>query len=147
MKLKEFSVRASLALCAAIALSCLVAGCGKKKADTRPEVYPAEGHSYMKDPAFKAQLARQDAKRNAILGEREKLFEEFEALEKRAGSRAAAEKLPEWKALEARAQACGRAYESNRWETTEMLRERMKRAQADSARVARGEAKSKEISK
>jgi len=147
MKSKKVLVHASLALCAMIVLSCVVAGCGKQKEDTRPEVYPAEGHAYMKDPAFKKALAAQDKERNTILGEREKLFQEFEALEKRAGSRAAAEKLPEWKALEARAQACGRAFESNRWQTTELLRERMKRAQEDSARIARGEAKAKEISK
>jgi len=101
----------------------------------------------MKDPAFKARIEIQDAERKSILGEREKLFVEFEALEKRAGSRAAAEKLPEWKALEARAQACGRAYETNRMHTTAMFRERLARAQEDSARIARGEAKAKEISK
>jgi len=144
MKLKKVLVHASLALGAVIVLSCLVAGCGKqKKVDTRPEVYPAEGNAYMKDPSFKAVLAVQDKERKSILGEREKLFQEFEALEKRAGSRAAAEKLPEWKTLEARAQACGRAFESNRWHTTEIFRERVQRAREDSARIARGEAKPK----
>jgi len=147
MKLKKVLVHASLALGAMIVLSCLVAGCGKKKEDTRPEVYPAEGHGYMKDPVFKKALAAQDAERKTILGEREKLFAEFEAIEKRAGSRAAAEKTSEWKALEARAQEWGKAFESNRWQTTVLLRERMKRAQEDSARIARGEAKPKEISK
>jgi len=147
MKLKKVLVHASLALGAVIVLSCAVAGCGKRKGDTRPEVYPAEGHSYMKDPAFRQELARQDEKRKKILGERERIFEEFAAVEKRAGSRAAAEKLPEWKALEARAQACGREYEASRREATELFRERVKRANEDSARVARGEARAKEISK
>jgi len=149
MKSKKVLVHASLALCAMIVLTCIVAGCGKQKkdVDTRPEVYPAEGHAYMRDPEFKAALDAQDQVRKAILAEREQLMREFEALEKRAGSRAAAEKLAEWKELEKRAQASGRSYEVNRRQTTELLRERMKRAQEDSARIARGEAKPKEISK
>jgi len=147
MKSKKVLVHASLALSAAIVLSCLVAGCGKRKEDARPEVYPAEGHAYMKDPEFKKALEAQDNERKVMLGEREKLLVKFEALEKRAGSRAAAEKTPEWKALAVRFQEWDRAFESNRWHTTEILRERRKRAQADSERIARGEAKAKEISK
>lgn len=147
MKSNKVLVHASQALFAAVALCWYVAGCERREEKPLPEVYPAEGHAYMKDPEFKARLEAQDKERNGILGEREKLIDEFAALEKRAGSRAAAEKLPEWKQLEARAQACGRAFESNRWHTAEMLRERMKRAQEDSERIARGEAKAKEISK
>jgi len=147
MNYKKVLVHASQALFAAVALMWFVAGCDRRKEDTRPEVYPAEGHAYMKDPAFKAVLAAQEKKRNTLMAERDELVQAFAELEKRAGSRSAAEKLPEWQALDVRMRACGRAYESNRWETTEILRVRMERARADSARVARGEAKAKEISK
>lgn len=147
MKSYKILAHASQAFCAAIALVWCATGCERREEKPLPEVYPAEGHAYMKDPAFKAQLEAQEKEREKILESREKLIEKFEALEKRMGSRAAAEKLPEWKQLESWAAACGRAYESNRWQTTEMLRERMVRAQADSERIARGEAKAKEISK
>lgn len=147
MKLNKVLVHASLALGAMIVLMCIVAGCGKQKKESLPEVYPAEDHGYMKDPEFRRALAQHDEKRNSILGEREKLFAKFAALEKEAGSRQAAERSAEWKVLLAQADRLSRAYESNRWETTELLRERMKRAQEDSARIARGEAKPKEISK
>jgi len=148
MKLKKVLVHASQALFAVIVLSYLAVGCGKREeSKPLPEVYTAEGHGYMKDPAFKQQVEAQDKEKKAILGEREKLFAEFAALEKKAGSRAEAAKLPEWKALEVRAEACARAFESNRWQSVEIFRERVKRAQEDSERVKRGEAKTKEISK
>jgi len=147
MKLKKVSVHASQALCATIVLLCVAAGCDRREERQLPEVYPAEGHGYMDDPEFKSQIAKQDAQRKVILGEREKIVVGLEALEKRAGSRAAAEKLPEWKALMARAESCGRAFDSNRLETAAIMQERMKRAMEDSARIKRGEARAKRISK
>jgi len=141
MKLKKFSVHASQALFAMTVLLCFAVGCGKREEKPLPEVYPAEGHSYMKDPAFKAQLAAQEKEKNTILGEREKLFSAFEALEKREGSRAAAEKSPEWKVLEKQAQDCMLHFESNRLHTAALFEARMKQAQADSAKIARGEAR------
>jgi len=147
MKLNKVLVHASQALCAAIVLWCAAVGCDRREEKPLPEVYPAEGHGYMDDPAFQSQIAEQDAQRKRILGEREKLIAAFEQLEKRAGSRAAAEKLPEWKELTARAQACGRAFDSNRVQTTEIMQARMKRALEDSERIKRGEAKAKKISK
>jgi len=148
MKLKKVLVHASQALCAVIVLSCVVAGCGKReKKNTLPEVYPAENHGYMDDPVFKKQLEERDAERKVILGEREKLFAQFEALEKKAGSRAAAEKTPEWQALLKRSEECFRNFESNRTQTAALLRERAKRASEDSERIKRGEATAKKISK
>jgi len=129
---------------AAVVLACLVAGCGGDEGDRLPEVYPAEDHAYMKDPAFKARLEAQDRQRTTILDEREAIIAEAVALETRYGSRAAAEKSPEYPALDRRMRACEQAFESNRWETTRLMAERMKRAQEDSARIARGEAKAKE---
>jgi len=148
MKLKKVLVHASLALCAVIVLSCVVAGCGKRaEKDALPEVYPAEGHGYMDDPVFKKQLEDQDVQRKAILGEREKIATAFEALEKKAGSRAAAEKTPEWQALLKRSETCFQNFESNRTHTAELMRQRVARAMEDSARIKRGEAKAKKISK
>lgn len=145
MNLKKVSVHAPHALVAAAVLVCLVAGCGKdeEQAKPLPEVYSAEGHAYMKDPAFKAKLAAQDKKRTAILDEREAIIAEAEALEKKFGSRAAAETNAAYKALEKRMRACEQAFESNRWETTRLLGDRMKQAEKDTERIARGEAKAK----
>jgi len=146
MKSKKFLVHASQALFAVIVLSCLAVGCGKREEKPLPEVYPAEGHSYMKDPVFKQQLAAQEKEKKAILGEREKLFKAFEALEKREGSRAAAERSPEWKVLEKKAKDCMWQFESNRLHTAALFKARLEQATVDSAKVARGEAKAKEIS-
>jgi len=142
MKLEKFLVHASQALFAMIVLSCFVAGCGKREEKKPvPEVYPAEGHAYMKDPAFKKQLAVQEKEKKTLLDEREKLFAAFAALEKREGSRAAAERSPEWKILEKKAQDCMKKFDANRLHTTELFAARAKQAQADSAKIARGEAK------
>lgn len=146
MNLKKVLVRAPQALVAAIALTCLVAGCGKEEEEKKPlpEVYPAEGHAYMKDPAFKAKLEGQDARRRSLLGEREKILEGFAELEKKAGSREAAQKTPEWAALETRMKACAAAYQTNHSESAAMMRARMLQAEKDSERIRRGEARAKE---
>lgn len=144
MKLKKFLVHASQALFATVVLSCCVVGCGRREEPKPlPEVYPAEGFAYMDDPVFKAQMAAQKKEKNAILGEREKLFAAFAELEKREGSRAAAEKSPEWKVLEKKAQACLQNFESNRMHSAELFDARLKQAQADSEKIKRGEAKAK----
>jgi len=148
MKLKKVMVHASLALCAAVALYSVIAGCGRRaQKQVLPEVYPAEGHGYMDDPEFKRQLAAQDAERSKVLGVREKICLALEDLQKKAGSKEAAEKTPEWRALEQQLQACLQTFETNRLRTAEMLRARMKRAMADSERIRRGEATAKKISK
>jgi len=144
MNLKKVLVHAPQALVAAIVLACLVAGCGKEEEKKPlPEVYSAEGHSYMKDPAFKAKLEAQDAKRRSLLGEREKIVEGFAELEKKAGSREAAKKTPEWAALETRMKACAAAYQTNHAESAAMMRERMLQAERDTERIQRGEARAK----
>jgi len=148
MNLKKVSVHAPQALVAATVLACLVAGCGKdEEKKPLPEVYSAEGHAYMKDPAFKAKLQAQDKARTTILDEREALIAEAAALEQKCGSRAAAETNAAYKALMQRMHACEAAFETNRAESAKILRERMLQAERDTERIQRGEARAKDISK
>jgi len=141
MKSDKVFVHAYPAVLAGLVCLCLFAGCDKEpEKEALPEVYPAEGNGYMDDPAFKQQLAKQKKERDGALGERERLIVEFEKLEKRCGSREAAEKTDEWRELAKQAEACGRAFESNRWETIRLMQDRVKRAQEDSARIREGKA-------
>ena len=144
MMRKNFNVLSSCTLAATVALFAVLAnGC-----DRREEVYPVEGNAYTLDPAFKADIDRQVAERDALAKEQRKLIKEMQALvAKYNGDAKAAAASREGVELGARLKAGEESFKSNRLETARITRERIARAVSDSERIKRGEAKAIDLSK
>ena len=140
-----FCALAPLVLTAAVAVtSCMITGCS----DDLPEVYPAEGNAYMHDPEYqgmmKANVKRRDMLTEKLLavGEaRRKTLSEF------GGDDAMARASDKWKAIDAKEKEILADLEENRTAALTLTRNRMRKAAEDSARIQRGEAKAKTISK
>ena len=126
----------------------VLCGCEEKTAPALEEVYPAEGNAYMNDPAFRAQLDSQSKEKDAICKSNFQLNAEFQSLLKsNGGDYAAATNTPRGAELAALIRENQALLVSNRMETARLARERIKRAQEDSRRIRRGEAKAIDISK
>lgn len=127
----------------------LICGCEEKASPVvLEEVYPAEGNAYMFDPAFRAQLDVQSKAKGEIRKSRFKLNDEFGALVKEhGGDYAAATNSARGAELLAEIRRNDLLLNSNRMELARLTRERIKRAQEDSQRIRRGEAKAIDISK
>lgn len=158
MSKKNFRL-ASLALSAmGIVMICLVSGCGKSeqeavkaKAKTQApleEVYTLEGNAYTKDPIFRAQLERGQKVKNQIVSEVEMLRQRAAAIEAEVkGDLKAAEKIAEYCEIKAKLAKLNEQYAQHQMRVEELVHARIRRAAADSKRVAAGEAKAKTISK
>ena len=150
----EFKL-ASLALpVMGMLVACSVCACRKEKPDAdgvKPapkldEVYVAEGNSYMHDPVFRAALAKEWEVREEIGRKQLAVTSKMQAiLEECGGDKAKAEARADYQALMAETKANARAYEESRSRAQTISRNRILRAQEDSKRVQRGEAKAIEV--
>ena len=141
MMRKRFNVLSLLATVALVAV--VISGC-----DRREEVYPVEGNAYALDPAYQAALARQVEGRKVIMKDRVRTMKKLEELAKKFGDdKAALTNSVEYLRAREDLRACDEAIISNRMETARITRERIKRANEDSKRIERGEAKAIDISK
>ena len=141
MMRKRFNVLSLLATVALVAV--VISGC-----DRREEVYPVEGNAYALDPAYQAALARQVEGRKVIMKDRVRTMKKLDELAKKFGDdKAALTNSVEYLRAREDLRACDEAIISNRMETARITRERIKRANEDSKRIERGEAKAIDISK
>ncbi len=135
-------------------MACSVCACRKEKPDAdgaKPapkldEVYVAEGNSYMHDPVFRAALAKEWEVREEIGRKQLAVTSKMQAiLEECGGDKAKAEARADYQVLMAETKANARAYEESRSRAQTISRNRILRAQEDSKRVQRGEAKAIEV--
>lgn len=131
----------TLAVACVLALLC---GCGKRV----EEVYPAEGDSYKRDPAYLADLKRCGKERVRLEAAFADASADFTGYmkEKFNGDRARALATGAGRELFDKAERARKAVEACRAETMKLMRERAERAAKDSERIRRGEAKPVRIS-
>lgn len=144
--MSSYAIAATVALCAT-----LISGCDQPATPAPAEleeVYPAEGNAYMHDPAFRAKLDVQAQVKNDLRKSRLAINRELdELLKAHGGDYAAVTNTARGAELAAAVLRNERLFASNRMEVARLTRERIKRANEDSLRIQRGEAKAIEISK
>jgi len=126
------SLLVPFALCAMGAITLCFQGC-KKKSEATAEPPPAHAPSvYMKDQAFRRQLADKRKELGAIVNERAPLVARMEELVRSNGQdKAVLEKIPEWTNLHARVTALNAKYDETRKRQLAIARERLTPAAND----------------